>query len=77
MVARDAECTEMLVGFLALMKGYSNREVGRELGMTAATVRRHLRHMFDRLNVRTRAQALTLAQEHGASSGAGRHKPAP
>jgi LuxR family transcriptional regulator, maltose regulon positive regulatory protein len=58
----DTERAAVLVGFLALMKGYSNREIGRELGLSRETVKLHLKHMFRKLEVRTRAEAVARAQ---------------
>ena len=60
----DTERAALMVGFLAIMKGYSDREVGRELGMTVATVKLHMKHLFYRLNVRSRGEALALARKH-------------
>ena len=61
----DTDRAAVLVGFLAIMKGYSNKEIGRELGMNSETVKLHLKHMFRKLDVRTRAEAVARAQEHG------------
>ena len=61
----DTDRGAVLVGFLAIMKGYSNKEIGRELGLTRETVKRYLKHMFRKLDVRTRAEAVARAQAHG------------
>ena len=65
----DTERAAVLVGFLAIMRGYSNRKIGLELGMSAETVKLHLKHIFRKLDVRSRAQAVARAQGHGNPSG--------
>lgn len=45
--------------------GASNREIARELVVTEATVKTHLVHLFSKLNVESRAKAVTLARETG------------
>jgi ATP/maltotriose-dependent transcriptional regulator MalT len=61
----DTERAAVLVGFLAIMRGYSNRDIGHELGMSGETVKLHLKHIFRKLDVRSRAQAVARAQGHG------------
>jgi ATP/maltotriose-dependent transcriptional regulator MalT len=61
----DTERAAVLVGFLAIMRGYSNRDIGYELGMSGETVRLHLKHIFRKLDVRTRAEAVARAQGQG------------
>jgi DNA-binding CsgD family transcriptional regulator len=41
--------------------GYSTREIARSLWITEETVRTHVRRLLDRLNARTRAQAVSIA----------------
>lgn len=41
--------------------GYSNGQIARRLGITEATVRKHLEHIFDRLHVTSRTAAVTAA----------------
>lgn len=55
----------LLVGFLAIVKGYSNEEIGGELGISRETVKSQLGHLFRRLNVRSRAEAVARARELG------------
>ena len=45
--------------------GASNREIAREHVVTEATVKTHLVHIFSKLNVESRAKAVTLARETG------------
>jgi DNA-binding NarL/FixJ family response regulator len=45
--------------------GASNREIARTLFVTEATVKTHLVHLFAKLNVESRAKAVTLARETG------------
>ena len=46
-------------------KGNSNREVGRTLHISTATVKTHLIHIFDKLDVDDRTAAVTVALERG------------
>ncbi|MFD4422140.1 response regulator [Agromyces sp. NPDC058484] len=48
-----------------LDQGASNREIARALFVTEATVKTHLVHLFAKLNVESRAKAVTLARETG------------
>ncbi|BDZ43703.1 hypothetical protein GCM10025865_30020 [Paraoerskovia sediminicola] len=41
--------------------GLPNREIGTALGISAATVRTHLEHAFERLEVSTRTAAVAAA----------------
>ncbi len=51
---------------LALVaRGASNRQVGRELHISEATVKTHLIHIFDKLGVSDRTSAVTTALERG------------
>lgn len=51
---------------LALVaRGASNRQVGRELHISEATVKTHLIHIFDKLGVADRTSAVTTALERG------------
>ena len=58
--------TEREVEVLRLLdQGASNREIARALFVTEATVKTHLVHVFSKLNVESRAKAVTLARETG------------
>jgi DNA-binding NarL/FixJ family response regulator len=41
-----------------LERGSSNREIGRRLFISESTVKVHLRHIYEKLGVRTRAELL-------------------
>jgi two-component system, NarL family, nitrate/nitrite response regulator NarP len=42
----------------ALSRGLTNRELSRELGISANTVKFHLSNLYDKLSVKNRAQAI-------------------
>ncbi|MEM6308791.1 MAG: response regulator transcription factor [Pseudomonadota bacterium] len=44
----------------ALSKGLTNRELSKELGITINTVKFHLSNLYDKLNVKNRAQAIAF-----------------
>jgi DNA-binding NarL/FixJ family response regulator len=46
-------------------KGNSNKQVARALHISAATVKTHLIHIFDKLGVKDRTSAVTVALEKG------------
>lgn len=46
-------------------KGYSNKAVARELGITLSTVKTHLRNVFRKLDVEDRAQVIVKAIKEG------------
>lgn len=48
-----------------LVQGNTNREIGEALFISDKTVRNHLTHIFAKLEVKTRAQAMVFAREHG------------
>lgn len=51
---------------LALLSdGLSNAEIAERLGITEKTVRNHRSHLFDKLGVWSRAQAIVFALERG------------
>jgi DNA-binding NarL/FixJ family response regulator len=63
------ELTERELDVLLLVAhGLSNREVGERLFIGEATVRTHLTHVFAKLGVRDRVQAVVLAHESGLVS---------
>jgi DNA-binding NarL/FixJ family response regulator len=49
----------------AVARGFSNREVARELHVSEATVKTHLVHVFAKLSVDDRTAAVTVALERG------------
>ena len=57
--ARELEVLK-LVG-----RGLSNGEIAEELFISLATVKTHVRHLLQKLNLRDRVQAVVLAHEHG------------
>ncbi|MBI5088661.1 MAG: response regulator transcription factor, partial [Actinobacteria bacterium] len=46
-------------------EGRSNAEIGAELFIGMATVKTHVRHIFAKMNVRDRAQAVIAAHDVG------------
>lgn len=64
-VARPAGLTEREVDVLRLIsRGRSNKEVARELGISAKTVGTHVEHIYVKAGVTTRAGATLFAMEH-------------
>lgn len=45
--------------------GKSNRDIGRDLMLSEATVKSHLVHIYDKLGVRSRTSAVASAREQG------------
>ncbi len=41
-----------------LSKGYSNKEIAEQLGLGIETVRSHLKHIYEKMHVRSRAEAV-------------------
>jgi len=50
-----------------LAEGLSNSEIAERLGISEKTVRNHLSHLFDKLGVWSRAQAIVFARDRGFS----------
>jgi DNA-binding NarL/FixJ family response regulator len=48
-----------------VVEGYTNREIGDELGIARNTVKNHLRSVYAKLNVSNRTQAAAYAVGHG------------
>jgi DNA-binding NarL/FixJ family response regulator len=58
--------TEREINVLTLVgKGLSNEEIARELFVAETTVRTHIRHILDKLDLRNRVQAVVLAYDAG------------
>jgi len=51
--------------FDLLVRGHRNEDVARMLGLGAATVKSHTQHLYHKLGVRDRVQAVIYAYEHG------------
>lgn len=48
-----------------LVRGFTNEEIGRVLGVSGETIKSHLKHVFPKLNAATRAEAASRAHELG------------
>jgi DNA-binding NarL/FixJ family response regulator len=48
-----------------LARGKSNKEIGKNLYISEATVKSHLRSIFTKLNVLSRTAAITVASRRG------------
>lgn len=46
-------------------KGLGNEEIGRELHLAPSTVRTHLKHLYAKLDLPSRAEAISYAIRHG------------
>lgn len=56
-----------LVGLISA--GGSNKEIAETLGITEATVKRHLANVFDKTGVSTRLELAVFAMNHGLTQG--------
>jgi DNA-binding NarL/FixJ family response regulator len=45
-------------------RGQTNRQIGHALGISERTVQAHLSHIFDKLDVASRTEAVTVALQH-------------
>lgn len=54
----------------SLIRGRSNKEIGRELGLQEITVKLHVRNIFRKLGVRNRVEATNAAARLGYGSAA-------
>jgi DNA-binding NarL/FixJ family response regulator len=51
--------------FRLIARGHSNAEIGRELYISDTTVKTHITHILQKLNLRDRVQAVVLAYQMG------------
>jgi DNA-binding NarL/FixJ family response regulator len=55
----DVSLTERETEILSfLSQGYANKEIADKMNITVPTVRTHLRHIYEKLHVRSRTEAL-------------------
>jgi hypothetical protein len=52
-------------GASSIARGLRNKEIARELGLSEATVKYHAAHLFEKLGVSGRTEALLKAQKLG------------
>lgn len=64
----DALSTREIEVLVLVARGASNKEIGRSLHLSEATVKSHLIHIFSKLGVADRTAAVTLALERGLLS---------
>jgi DNA-binding NarL/FixJ family response regulator len=63
LTTREQEVFRLIAG------GLSNPEIGHELYISETTVKIHVTHIFQKLNLRDRVQAVVLAYETGLFDG--------
>jgi DNA-binding NarL/FixJ family response regulator len=59
LTAREREIFDLIAS------GLSNAEIGKQLYIGETTVKTHVTHVFQKLNVRDRVQAVVLAYQTG------------
>jgi len=50
-----------------LTKGYSNKEIAEQINLSIETVRSHLKHIYEKMHVRSRAEAVARYMSAGRS----------
>jgi DNA-binding NarL/FixJ family response regulator len=71
LTAREVEVLELVA------RGMDNRRISRELYLAEKTVRNHISHIFDKLHVATRAEAVARARDVGLGGSQDRQVRAP
>src|SRR5262245_5735334 len=59
LTARESEVLELIA------QGLDNAQIAARLGLSEKTVRNNITHIFDKIEVESRAQAIVLARERG------------
>jgi DNA-binding NarL/FixJ family response regulator len=54
-----------------LAKGYANKEIAEHISMSVDTVRTHLKHIYEKMHVRSRAEAVARYMSSKPQAGAG------
>ncbi|MFJ9691091.1 response regulator [Kitasatospora sp. NPDC101183] len=65
LTAREAEVLDLVA------RGHDNRRIARELVVAEKTVRNHVTHIFEKLHVATRAEAVARARDMGLGDASG------
>lgn len=55
LTAREQQILDLIA------EGYTNRKISRDLSISEATVENHIHHIFTKLNISNRAQAVARA----------------